>query len=181
MSNPYIGEIRAFAANYYPGDGNWLPCDGQVLAVSQYPALYSIIGNTYGGNTTSFNVPNVNGLPLVGAGLRPGSAHNYVVGEKTGAATVTLNSNQIPAHNHTVTGINSQTMYGPPTNTAHLSRLSVSGTIVNAYTDQALPGNATLAPTTLSAYPGGNQAHDNMQPWQAFIFAIAVNGDYPAA
>lgn len=184
MSNPFIGEIRAFGFNYYPGDGNWAPCNGQTLFITQYAALYSVIGKTYGGDgKTTFALPNLNGLSMPGTGQEGPTNHNYILGQQVGNQTVTLNPNQLPAHSHAITGINAGIggTYSTPSNSAHLSRCSDSAAKVQeAYSDQTLvPGN-TLAPTALS--PSGTAQvlpHDNMQPYLAFTFAIAIDGDYP--
>lgn len=182
MSDPYIGEIRPFAFGFYPGDGNWLPCYGQTVAIAQYQALYAVIGNTYGPSTsTTFTLPNLNGLPMLGTGQGP-TTSSYALGQKTGVPTVTLNSNQMPIHNHTVTGINAPatgTYPVPIAATSHLSRLiDAAGPVMFAYTDQPLAG-PTLAAAALTPFVGGSQPHDNMQPWLAFTFAIAVNGVFP--
>lgn len=183
MSNPFIGEIRAFGFNYYPGDGNWAPCNGQILAITQYPALYSVIGITYGGDgKATFALPNLNGLSMPGTGQGP-STSSYKLGQKVGNQTVTLNPSQLPAHSHAITGINAGAggSYSIPSISSHLSRCSDSAAKVQAaYSDQTLvPGNA-LAPAALS--PSGTAQvlpHNNMQPYLAFTFAIAIDGDYP--
>src|SRR5581483_11990107 len=98
----YIGEIRLFAPNFAPQ--NWLFCQGQLLAISQNQALFSILGTYYGGNGTSnFALPNLAGRAAVGVGVGPGLS-SYVQGEITGSATKTLTIAQMPAHNHTLTG-----------------------------------------------------------------------------
>jgi microcystin-dependent protein len=179
MSDPYIGEIRPFAFNFYPGD-YWLPCNGQTVAIAQYQALYALINNVYGPVTsTTFTLPNLNGIPMLGTGQGTGLS-SYTLGEKSGVATVTLNENQMPQHNHTITGIlaTAADTYGPPVaNTSNLSRLGSSSAADNAYSDQAV--GATLNAAALSPFAGGGGAHDNHQPWLAFTYAIAVNGIFP--
>ncbi len=189
MSDPFIGEIRPFAATYYPGDGNWLPCDGRSVPVTQYQALYGVIGNTYGtpGNPSVFVLPNLNaaagqvGIALLGAG-QAAQGSNYPVGTNTGAPSVQLSLAQTPAHNHTITGINTAAggTYPAPTTASHLSRLQTSSSATEyAYSDQAAAGY--LANTALT--PAGTPspaAHDNMQPYVAVLYAIACNGMFPA-
>ena len=188
MSDPFIGEIRAFAFSFYPGDGNWLPCNGQSVNISDYQALYAVIGNIYGGqpNQQNFVLPNLNGaaiqayqvgMPMLGAGLGPGLS-NYPLGEQIGDQVIQLNESQIPAHNHTVTGIIAETggTYPIPTAASHLSRYFVETKVCNVYTDQV--STAYLNPATLAS-SGTGQDHDNMQPYLAVIYAIAVNGVFP--
>ena len=102
MSNPYVGEIRAFGFNFQPR--GWFFCDGQLLSVQPYAALFSILGTAYGGNgTTNFALPNLQGRAAMhwgnGAGLTP-----CVIGEVQGTPTVTLTTQQMPAHVHTING-----------------------------------------------------------------------------
>src|SRR5665647_1082016 len=99
MSEAYIGEIRSFGFNFAPY--GWFQCNGQLLPISQYSALFSILGTTYGGNgTTNFALPNLQGnSPMhwgTGAGL------NTVLGEVQGTSTVTLTPTQMPGHSHSV-------------------------------------------------------------------------------
>lgn len=184
MSDPYIGEIRPFAFGYYPADGNWLPCDGSTLSIQQYQALFAVIGTLYGGNGTStFQLPNLPGLAMLGTGQGQG-LQNYTLGQQSGQASVTLNQNQMPPHNHTVTAINAKATdtYPAPNGTSHLSRFGSPGGISFAYTDQALTEAASLSGESLTPYPGGGtaaQPHDNRQPWLAFTYAIACNGIFP--
>jgi microcystin-dependent protein len=169
MSDPYIGEIRAFGFNFAPV--NWATCTGQLLSISQYTALFSILGTQYGGNgTTNFALPNLQGnVPLhqgEGPGLTP-----RTVGETGGEATVTLTAAQMPAHNH-VAACNSGngTAYAPGGN--------VWATDAGGANEYAPAGNAAMAPSALSA-TGGNQPHDNMQPSLAINYCIALAGIFP--
>lgn len=174
----YIGEIRAFPYMYVPE--NWLACNGQQLYVAQYQALYSIIGNLYGGNSTQFNLPNLQGSVLQGiaAGVRQLL--------KGGEETVTLNLSQIPYHNHTVNGFNHTVAQNPsavssPSPTTYITNgVSVgagkgiegfsaasNGTIMNANT----VGVSPAAPAV---------AHENRMPYLAFSYCICVaGGEYP--
>src|SRR5689334_6035302 len=100
----FIGTILMFAGNFAPQ--NWAFCDGALLAIAQYAALFSILGTTYGGNgTTNFALPDLRGrVPLHVGGQQPGPGLSvYVLGEKTGVENVTLTMPQMPAHNHALT------------------------------------------------------------------------------
>src|SRR5665213_445536 len=100
MSQPFLGEIRMFGGNFAPR--GWQLCNGQLLAISQYSALFSILGTTYGGNgTTTFGLPNFQGTVPISQGRAP-SGTTYVLGETSGTENVTLLSNQMPMHNHLV-------------------------------------------------------------------------------
>lgn len=100
--NPYIGLVAAFAYDLTKYDGNeFLPCDGRPIAVSTNQALYSLIGNIYGGTSTAFNLPDLRGRVIVGAGSGPGLTPRPL-GRMSGAEAVVLTTPQIPAHNHPV-------------------------------------------------------------------------------
>lgn len=104
---PFVGEINYVAFNYAP-DG-WLQCDGQVLPISQYQALFSLIGNTYGGNgTTTFALPDMRGRVPVHRGQHPGGSM-FTLGQTGGAENTTLTINNLPAHNHTATATSTST------------------------------------------------------------------------
>src|SRR5271169_1149679 len=95
MSQPYVGEIRMFASNFAPA--GWMLCQGQLLPISEFETLFNLIGTTYGGDGQStFALPDLRGrLPI-----HQGSG--FVLAASGGAETVTLTTNQIPAHSHTV-------------------------------------------------------------------------------
>src|SRR5271170_5869901 len=100
MSTPYLSEIRIFSFDYAPE--GWAMCNGQTLPISQNTALFALLGTTYGGNgTTTFALPNLQSRVAVhqgqGSGLSP-----YVIGETTGAESVTLLASQMPSHTHSI-------------------------------------------------------------------------------
>lgn len=102
MSDPYLGEIRLVGFNYAPI--NWALCDGQLLPISQNSALFSLLGTLYGGNgVTTFGLPDLRGRVPMHQGQGPDLSPR-TVGESGGAETVTLTTNQIPSHTHTLTG-----------------------------------------------------------------------------
>src|SRR5450755_2478105 len=98
MSNPFVGEVRAFPFNFAPK--GWAFCAGQLLPLSQNTALFSLLGTSYGGDGKSnFAPPNMNGNAPLQAGQGPGLSL-YDLGETTGSPTVTLLQSEIPSHNH---------------------------------------------------------------------------------
>ena len=98
-TQPYLGEIMLVSFNYAPR--GWALCQGQLLAINQNIALFSILGTQYGGNgQTNFGLPDLRGRSLVGMGQEPGLGHNYNIGERGGAETVTPVSNDLPIHDH---------------------------------------------------------------------------------
>jgi len=177
MSDQYLGEIRMVGFNFAPV--GWALCNGQTLSISQYTALFSLLGTTYGGNgTTTFALPNLQGrVPIhqgSGSGLSP-----YVIGQSGGAETVTLTQQQIAAHNHTISVNNQNGSQSDPTN-AILAVGNTGGrspTVNNNYTTAA--GTGTLAPAAVSQ-AGGNQPHTNIQPYLTVNFIIALTGIFPS-
>jgi microcystin-dependent protein len=100
MANPFIGEIRMFGGNFAPRQ--WALCDGQLLSIAQYQALFSLLGTTYGGNGVStFALPNLQGRLALGYGQGPGLS-NYALGQTGGSETVTLTTSTMPGHNHSL-------------------------------------------------------------------------------
>jgi microcystin-dependent protein len=171
MADQYIGEIRMFSWPQGHLPETWLPCNGQELQVNNYKALYALIGNMYGGTAnTTFKLPMLNGRTIMGAGVTAGKKHPGVTGGAPGVAVTTSN---MPAHTH---------------------NLQVSS---NAGTAQALKGNifaavatgqklyGSMASNVVAIDPnvivsaGDGAAHNNMQPYVPFLFAIAVFGIFP--
>ena len=123
--DPFIGEIRIFCGNFAPT--GWFLCQGQLLPISAYQALFAIIGTFYGGNGTSnFQLPNLQGRFPVGVGQSP-SGQIYNIGQIGGVEQIALTLNNIPSHNHNAT-FTPTTSPTPPTATANLQAGSGSGT-----------------------------------------------------
>src|SRR6478752_7772156 len=98
MSQPFVGEIRMFGGNFAPA--GWAFCNGQVLPISENDVLFNLIGTTYGGDgQETFALPNLQSRVPIHMGQGPGLS-SYTIGEMGGTETVTLTTNQIPAHNH---------------------------------------------------------------------------------
>src|SRR5215813_7928273 len=111
MSNPFVAEIRIFAGTFAPK--GWALCDGQLLPISQNPALFSLLGTTYGGNGTSnFALPNLQGSAPLQAGQGPGLTLRDL-GEIRGEQTVTLLQTEMPAHSHTALAASSGGVSNP--------------------------------------------------------------------
>ncbi len=169
---PYIGEIRMFGGNFAPA--GWMLCQGQTLAISENDTLFNLIGTTYGGDGQStFQLPDLAGRLPVHMGTLPGGGA-YVIGQSAGVETVTLTQQQIPQHNHPVLGSgNAGTVAMPAGNSLGFQPNS---TIIWYGTD------APLVPFNSQAITpdGGNQPHENMQPYLCVNFIISLFGVYPS-
>jgi len=171
MGEPFIAEIVMFGGNFAPR--SWAYCNGQLLAISSNTALFSLLGTTYGGDgRTTFALPDLRGRTAVhsggnsaGPGLTP-----RPLGSRGGAQTVTLNTNQMPTHNHTV-GAHNETA----------DETSPGGNVLGA--DQAIfsgEDNDTTMRSNMIGNAGGNQAHENMMPFLAVNYIIALFGTFPS-
>ena len=169
MSESYVGEIRMFAGNFAPA--GWALCDGQTLAISGNETLFNLIGTTYGGDgQQTFNLPDLRGRMPVHAGTLAGNT--YVLGQFGGVETVLLNTNQIPAHNHTVACLSTNgNSDNPAANVpaAAVTNLYTAGSGANALMNASAIGSA-----------GGSQPHENMPPFQAVNFIISLFGVFPS-
>jgi microcystin-dependent protein len=169
MSTAYVGEVRLIGFTFAPV--NWNFCDGSLLPIDQFSALFNLIGTTYGGNgQTNFAVPDLRGrVPIQQGTLQGGS--NYVIGQIAGVESVTLNTNQIPIHNHLFqSNSNSQGGGNTPSN----STTAGAGPKVYQTTNPTEAMNqGMLVPA------GGSQPHENRQPFQAMYWVISLNGIYP--
>lgn len=165
----FIGEIRMFGGNFAPH--SWMFCNGQILSIAEYQALFALLGTTYGGDGVStFALPDLRGRVPVHQGQSPGLS-NYPMGQRTGSETVTLSINQIPGHTHVPNCDGTGATAGDPTN-------AFWGNFQAAYT--AATGINTVMNPKADSIAGGSQPHDNMLPYQAVSFIIAVEGLFPS-
>lgn len=170
MADQFMAEIRIFPFNFAPKGWAW--CDGQILPLSQNTALFSLLGTTYGGDGKStFALPDLQGRAPMHPGQGPGlSLHD--LGETGGTETVTLLESEIPSHAHTV---------GTSTEPAQL-RAPGSARVLGVPEEDRLYGPPTdlvwAAPEAV-APAGGDQPHNNMQPYLTFYFCIALQGVFP--
>jgi microcystin-dependent protein len=175
MSSPFVAEIRPWALKCAPR--GWVMCQGQILPISQYTAVFALIGTYYGGNGTSnFQLPDLRSRVPMKYGTDT-TGNQYVLGQDAGEETVQLLSGQMPIHTHNVFGSTASTgnFAAPAAGTA-----LASNDKGNAF---YAPGNSTaiaINPGTVSTYLGGNQAHTNLQPYLAINWCIALVGIFPS-
>jgi microcystin-dependent protein len=169
MTQPYVGEIRMFGGNFAPY--GWAFCDGSLISIADNSVLFTLIGTTYGGDGTStFGLPNLLSRMPIHAGL--GSTQtSYVLGQVGGLEEVTLKTNQIPSHTHTLTASGNNASANVPT--SNLLATTASG---NPYT-AAAAGIAMNAASV--AQVGSSMPHDNMMPFLCVSFIISLFGIYP--
>jgi microcystin-dependent protein len=177
MSQPFVGEIRCFGFQFAPA--GWAFCNGQLIAIPQNTALYSILGTTYGGDgLNTFALPNLQGRVPMHSGNGIGG-FNTVIGELQGTTIVTLTAPQIPQHQH---GIAAAVVApgGAPERTAIPSNTTFVATSNPDGLYKGTPTlNATFAPNTIGS-AGASQPHDNMQPYLALNFCISLFGIFPS-
>ncbi len=174
MSDPFLGEVRCFGFNFAPV--NYAQCNGQLMAISQNTALFSILGTNFGGNgINTFGLPNLNGNVVVGAGTGPGLSPRDV-GETGGEQYVTLTSANMPPHTHTLHGMGRG---GGDATPSAAEGLGHSATGQNAYAPASAGKPATLNAAALTASPGQGQPHYNVMPFLTVNFCIALVGIFP--
>jgi len=172
MSEPFVAEIRIFAGNFAPR--GWAFCDGQLLPVSQNTALFSLIGTTYGGDgRTTTALPDLQGRAPMQPGRGPGLTDRRL-GQKGGVETVTLTEAQMPNHNHTARVTAEPADLFQPNSSRSLAR-SRNGNAYSNNTSSLVALDERSLPET-----GGSQAHNNMQPYIAMNYIIALVGLYPS-
>jgi microcystin-dependent protein len=170
--DPFVAEIRIFPFNFAPKGWAW--CDGQLLPLSQNTALFSLLGTTYGGDGKSnFALPDLEGCAPMHPGQGPGlSLHD--LGETGGSETVTLLESEMPAHPHTLQANAGQADLQSPSTARVLARASGG----SAYQANSAQNVVAMAPEAL-APAGGDQPHNNLQPYLTFFFNIALQGVFP--
>lgn len=165
MPDPYLGEIRLFGGNFEPA--GWMICDGRLLPISEFDALFALIGTTYGGDgQETFAIPNLLGRVPVHQGS------TYPLGQAAGVEEVTLTTQQIPIHTHALLASTRVATQSSPA----ANMLGQSG-VADMY-GIGVPTSA-LAPGAVSP-TGGSQPHQNMQPYLGLNFILSVYGHFPS-
>ncbi len=162
MAEPFLGEIRLMSFNFAPK--GWALANGQMLPINQNQALFALFGTMYGGDgRTTFGLPDIRGrVPMhIGGG--------FVQGQKGGEESHTITQQEFPTHNHFVSVVNANASVGPTGNYFAAAN--------NAY--HPAPANTNLAPSSITN-TGGSQPHNNMQPYLAITFAVALQGIFPS-
>ena len=173
MADPFVAEIRMFPFNFAPK--GWAFCNGQIMPISQNTALFSLLGTTYGGDGKSnFALPNMQGNAPIHAGQGPGLSL-YDLGQTGGSETVTLLESEIPSHSHAM--MSAPTIVAADSNicTGNSMGKSSQGSAYSAFNAANV---VQLSPDAL-ALAGGEQPHNNMQPYLTLNFCIALQGVFP--
>ena len=196
--DPFLAQIVMFGGNFAPR--GWAFCDGQLLAISQNSALFSLLGTTYGGDgRTTFGLPELRGRVAIhsGNGSRGPGLSPRPLGQRGGLESVNLNVTQIPTHTHAAAGqttimVSNQPGTSPePIGGGSLSAVGAPrGKASDAliYNDQAPnvslyndhSGHTAANTTVTIGNTGGSQAHTNMQPYLAVNYIIALQGVFPS-
>lgn len=171
MADPFVAEIRIFPFNFAPKGWAW--CDGQLMPLSQNTALFSLLGTTYGGDGKSnFALPDLQGRAPMHPGQGPGlSLHD--LGETGGSETVTLLESEIPAHSHGLTAQGAPGDSATPQGNAYARVIGATPYLAPAGAPLVSMSDQALAPA------GGDQPHNNLQPYLTFYFCIALQGVFP--
>ncbi len=174
MSQPYVGQIISVGFNFTPY--GWLPCDGSIVAISEYQALFTLIGTTYGGNgTTNFALPDLRGRSPLGEGQGNGLSP-YVLGQVAGAEQITLLANQVGSHNHPLMASSQAGSISNPGTTVALGQNPQGAVFVYG----PPPTNTSLAGGSIGLNNSGTQPHENRQPFLAINYIISPFGTFPS-
>ena len=166
----YLGSLLLVPYNFAPA--GWALCEGQLLPIAQYTALFSLLGTTYGGDgITTFALPDLRGRVPISSGQGVG-LQNYNLGQTGGAENATLGVNQLPSHNHSVNAVSSPGTASQASN--HFLASSTQGSVYSA----AEP-TVRLNAFTIN-YTGGGQPIDIRSPYLTLNWIIALTGIFPS-
>lgn len=176
---PFLGQLSLFGCNFAPR--GWAMCQGQLLAIAQNIALFSLLGTNFGGDgVRTYALPDLRSRAPIGFGQGQGLS-NYAIGESGGVETSAIDSSSYPAHSHPLFAgaspatenapgglIEAEGQIGHRDHTVNLALYSPTGTAT------------TLAPAALTTAAGGGRPHNNLQPYLALNFCVALQGVFPA-
>ena len=169
---PILGEIRMFAGNFAPR--GWAMCDGQILSISQNTALFSLLGTIYGGDgRTTFALPDLRGRAPIHHGDGPGLT-NKNIGQKSGTESNVLSVDNLPSHSHTINAVLEDGNQSVPT-----GNLPAGTKLLDKEYSDAASANTTMN-TTMVNSTGNDQEVNNMQPYLAVSYIIALQGIFPS-
>ncbi len=169
MAEPFVGEIKLFGFGFVPR--GYVACNGQLLPVNQYQALFALLYTQYGGNgVQTFGVPDLRGRTPMHVGP------NYSIGLSSGAEKVTLDQTTIPPHTHQLSGTSQTATQRPPAGGAFANDTAIA---VDFYAPATGAPMVALAPASLGT-AGGSAPHNNMQPYQVVNICIATTGIFPS-
>jgi len=186
---PFMGQIQAFGFNFAPR--GWAKCDGQLLSINQYQALFSLLGTTYGGDgRTTFGLPDLRGRAPMNQGHGNGLSDRRI-GAKSGTETNTLNANQLPAHKHTIDftsqsvnasvsipAVNDDGTTDETENNVLANNAASFSPSANADTN-LFPFNAKVNGSANTTNTGASSPVNNMQPYLVVNYCIALVGLFP--
>lgn len=174
MSNPYLGEIRLLPYTFAPAD--WHDCDGSMLAISQYETLFVLLGTTFGGDgVQTFGLPDMRGRVPIHNGTG-NQLNTYLLGQYAGDEAITLNTQQMPQHTHTMFATSAGANTGIPSGTVELGAISGD----SLYTSSITGLSAKPIVGNMIGNYGGNTAHENRMPTLTMRFCIALSGIFPS-
>ncbi|HVY70912.1 MAG TPA: tail fiber protein [Verrucomicrobiae bacterium] len=171
MDQPFIGTIVLFAGNFAPK--NWALCQGQIMAISQNTALFSILGTTYGGNgQTNFALPNLQSRSPIGAGQGPGLSQ-IVLGEMAGVENTTILTSNLPPHNHLILCNGTSASQSSPVNNFPGSQGRAGA---NVYSD----GHGSIMNPLATSVTGSGIPFSNRPPFLGLNYIICLYGVFPS-
>ena len=173
--DPFLGEIRAVGFNFAPT--NWALCEGQLLPIQAYSALFSILGTSFGGNgTTTFGLPNLKARVSIHRGQGPGLS-SYNVGQNGGVPIVTMVGSNLTVHSHAMACYSQPATVASPVS-ATWAASGAGRTPPPLYAAAPVQTSAPLSPNAIG-FAGGGQPHNNISPYLAVYFIIALAGVFP--
>ena len=180
MSEAFTGEMRIFGFNFAPV--NWAACNGQIMAISQNTALFSLLGTYFGGDgIRTFGLPNYSNNVAIGTGTSSQTGTQYVIGETGGVTSVLITSSNVPMHTHALQAANAR--YAGTTNAPAPTFVLAPGTGCKPYIPAAdNPTPVPMAPSALEAAGGTASplAHNNIMPWLAVNYCVCLYGVFPS-
>lgn len=172
MSSPFLGQITLFAGNFAPR--GWADCEGQLLPISSYSALFSILGTMYGGDgRTTFGLPDLRGRVPIHPGTGPGLS-SYTQGQLGGLENNTITVANMPSHSHTVA---IQADSAPGTTATPGAGTMPAEASEDVYGTGAAPVTTS---TVTSENSGGGVSMTNIQPFNTIRYIIALEGVFPS-